>query len=423
MIRKPPDTSRESSTALRRFRPRLALTLVCVLALFSSWTATAQEGAPTADDELFARSFQFYPADTGMMTVFNATIEAGESADLTVLIGNSGDVTQDLRIYTVNVFTGEGGGMAAADYGTPPNQVAGWVGLADEVLTLDPGVGYERVFSVSVPEGTGPGEYIGAVAAEHADAYDVEGVDTIRQKTRFVIPIMITVPGEMNAAFSFGEPTLEVTDDVLLLRIPVNNDGDMHVMPSGELTLRDRDGNTIATAPIAMQTVYARESTTLTFGIPGGLPAAAYQIEGSFNDERTGAFARIGPGVFQAEVAATPEPDQFRIAAASITAGPSDDSVQFVTVTAGIVNQGDSAVGMQLSLIAFLDGEEVERFPINQSLSLPTGDTPITARYIPSTGFTTGSWTFELVLETVTPNGTAVVVARASLEGTIEVSD
>jgi hypothetical protein len=92
-----------------------------------------------------------------------------------------------------------------------------------------------------------------------------------------------------------------------------------------------------------------------------------------------------------------------------------------VTVDTTVLNNGDPSTGVQLSLIAFLDGEEVERFPINQSLSLPTGETPITTRYIPATGFTTGEWTFELLLETVTPGGAAVVAARIEIETTIEV--
>jgi hypothetical protein len=94
-----------------------------------------------------------------------------------------------------------------------------------------------------------------------------------------------------------------------------------------------------------------------------------------------------------------------------------------VTVTTTVLNNGDPATGVQLSLVAYLDGEEVERFPINQSLSLPTGETPITTRYIPATGFTAGEWSFELLLEAVAPGGAAVVVARTTIEETITVTD
>jgi hypothetical protein len=319
------------------------------------------------------------------------------------------------------VYTGQGGGMVADEYGVELNPVSQWVDFPEEVLTLESGQGIERTFSINVPEETPPGEYIAAVAGEHADAVEIEGGAGFKQQLRYVSPIFITVPGEMIAGFSFGEPSLTVADDVLIIDIPISNDGDMHLMPTGSVVVRDMADNIIATIPVSMQTVFARESTTFALGIPGGLPPGTYQLEGSFSDDFTGATATIENTTIEATVAATPMPAQFGFATSSITAGPAEDNVQFVTVDATVVNNGDPATGVQLSLIAKLNGEEVERFPINQSLSLPTGETPITTRYIPATGFTSGEWTFELLLETVTPGGAAVVAARIEIETTIEV--
>ncbi|MCC6704713.1 MAG: hypothetical protein IT334_07530 [Thermomicrobiales bacterium] len=402
---------------------KLLLTLGITISLMAGLiqSVSAEEGTPESDNDMFARSFLFHPAETGVLTSFSVDVEGGDSTKLTVLIGNNGTVTLDIRSYAVNVFTGDQGGMVAAKYGTESNEVSKWIVFPEETVTLEPGEGVERIVEVQVPEGTPPGEYIAAVAGEHADAYDVEGISDIRQRTRYVVPILITVPGDMNAAFRFGQPSLESLPDALVLRIPIHNDGVRHVRPSGEITLRDASGRTIATAPIAMQTVFARESATLTLGIPGGLPPGDYQIEGVFTDQRTGASAVIAKTTLSATVAATPEPTRYRISTASAVAAPATGAVQFVTVNASIINNGEPATGMQLSLIAFLDGEEVERFPINQSLSLPTGETPITTRYIPATGFTSGEWSFELVLETVTPSGAAVVVARTTIEETIAV--
>jgi hypothetical protein len=398
----------------------LVALLVSGLILPGAMPVFAQESTPQADDRE-SRSFLFHPADTGLLTVFEAEINAGESADLTVLLGNNGSVTQDLRMYTVNVFTGESGGMVADEYGAELNPVSQWVNFPEEVITLESGEGIERTFTVTVPEGTPSGEYIAAVAGEHADDLEIEGDASFRQKLRYIAPIFIRVPGEMTPAFSFGEPQLELADDVLVIHLPISNDGNMHLMPSGEITLRDQAGNIILTTPVSVPPIYARESATISIGITGGLTTGQYQLEGSFSDAATGATATIAQATFEATVAATPVPAQYRFDSASVTPGPAVDNVQFVTVQAVIFNNGDPATGVQLSLVAYLDGEEVERFPINQSLSLPTGETPITTRYIPATGFTSGEWTFELLLETVTPGGAAVVAARIEIETTIEV--
>jgi hypothetical protein len=400
---------------------KLLISIVSILlAIQTATPALAQEGTPTPDAGP-SRSFLFHPADAGVLGVFMASIAAGESGELTVLVGNNGTLKQDIRVYPVNVFTGENGGMAVADYGAPPNAVTQWLQFTEEVFSFEPGEGVEIKFQVNVPAGTPPGEYIAAVAGEHADSSEIEGEVSFRQKLRYIAPIFITVPGDMSAAFSIGEPVTEPTSDGLLIEVPINNDGDMHITPQGSITLRDENGAVIGTIPVGMQTVFARESAMLTIGIPGGLPPGHYQLEGTLSDAETGATATIEHGAFEVLILATPEAIQYSFRNTTATAGPAADNVQFVTVDTTVLNNGDPSTGVQLSLIAFLDGEEVERFPINQSLSLPTGETPITTRYIPATGFTTGEWTFELLLETVTPGGAAVVAARIEIETTIEV--
>ncbi len=141
----------------------------------------------------------------------------------------------------------------------------------------------------------------------------------------------------------------------------------------------------------------------------------------NLKDDETGKSVDTTQSDLIAAPEATPIPAQFTIGSPKATPGPSADAVQFATIDATISNGGDAVSNAQLSLIASVDGEEVERFPISQSLALPNGDTPITTRYIPATGFTSGTWTFELVLESVDASGVAVVVARAPVEGTITI--
>lgn len=106
------------------------------------------------------------------------------------------------------------------------------------------------------------------------------------------------------------------------------------------------------------------------------------------------------------------------ISSVSLTPLPSTEDVQFVSVEAIINNPVEPISGAQLSLLAYIDGVEVERFPISQSLSVPSGDTSISTRYIPLSGWTSGTWTFELLLEDVQGN-TAIVIGRQLVEGSI----
>jgi hypothetical protein len=353
------------------------------------------------------------------LTAFEAQIPAGTSMPLTVLIGNNGDIAQDIRTYPTNVFTAEGGGMGADAYGEAPNSVTAWLDYPEEVFEFQPGEGVERSFTVNVPSDAPPGEYITAIAGEHADSAEVEGSENFSQRLRYVIPVFITVPGEMSADFSVGDISLQAQSDILLIRVPVINPGDMHVYPEGDVVLRDPDGNVIATIPVVMQGVFAREQTNLTVGVPGGLPPGTYQVDVTLTDPRSGVTVNASNPNVVANPPATPEPVMFLITQAAVTPAPSVDDVQFANVEAVIANSGEPVSNAQLSLIARVNGEEVERFPISQSLALPTGETPITTRYIPATGWTSGEWTFELLLETVDPSGAAVVVGRQVIDGSI----
>jgi hypothetical protein len=398
--------------------------LLALLASFVRPSGLAQEAdetpAPFNEDRV-SRSFLFHPADTGILTAFEPTIEAGTSTELTVLIGNNGDAAQALRTYAVNLFTGIGGGMTADVYGAEPNPVTAWVDYPEDNVTLQPGEGVERTFTVHIPEDTPPGEYIAGLAGEHADAIDVENSENFNQRLRYVVPIFITVPGEMETDFYFGDVSLRVLPDLFVIDIPVINSGDMHVQPEGTVTLRNDAGQLIATIPVSMMPVFAREETVLSVGISGGLPTGAYQVEIDFTDPDSGASARVDNARIVAEVEATPEPTPLTIASGSVTPAPDADNVHFANVEAVIRNSGEPVTNAQLSLIARVDGEEVERFTISQSLALASGDTPISTRYIPAAGWTSGDWTFELLLETIDSSGGAIVVSRLSLEETITI--
>jgi hypothetical protein len=277
----------------------------------------------------------------------------------------------------------------------------------------------ERTFTIRVPEGTAPGQYITSIAAEQADASGIEGTDVLSQNLRYTVPVFITVPGPTESSFEVGEIDLTIQDDMLLLVVPLSNTGDVRVRPQGTIEIVDTTGALVASIPVAMESIYAREGTALSLATPATIVAGTYRVIVKLSDSETGAKASAESGDFEIDPSAQPATLPIQITTASISPAPTADNVQFATVEATLLNEGEPIVNAQLSLIASVDGAEVERFPISQSLSLPTGDTPITTRYIPATGWTSGSWTFELLLETVEPSGAAVVVGRQPIEGAI----
>lgn len=375
-----------------------------------------------ATQEPESRSFAFYPTETGFGTYFNEIVNAGESVTLKATIANTGNVEQDLRTYSVDAFTAEGGGFASAEYGTQENEVTGWIEYSEEVFTIEVGTGIERTFSVAVPDGTAPGQYLAAIAAQNAESTEVEGSGNFRQIIRFVVPVFITVPGDTTTSFEIGDVSITTTNDAYVLSVVIQNTGDIRVRPEGEVRLLDSSGALLASLPVAMDSVYARESTVLKVSAPASVGTGPFGVDVLLADPESSAVASGQARDLMAEqpldeVVQTP----ISIMSGSVAPSPSLDNVQFANVEATISNNGEPVTNAQLSLIARVDGEEVERFTVVQSLSLPTGDTPISTRYIPATGWTSGTWTFELLLETVEPGTASIVVDRLVLPDAIEV--
>jgi len=272
---------------------------------------------------------------------------------------------------------------------------------------------------VTVPDGLAPGQYITAVAGEHAEASPVEGSGTFTQKLRYVIPVFITVPGATTADFEVGEILVSTDSGAAVIAINLQNTGDVRVRPEGTISLVDLEGNLVVSIPVNMESIYAHDETVLTVGTTEALPPGDYTVKVDLSDEETKVTASGESDQTRIDLAATPVPVTISISAASVEPGPDAGNVQFAVVEATISNSGEPMTNAQLSLLAFKDGEEIERFPISQSLSLQQGDTPITTRYIPLEGWSPGEWTFELLLETVEDNGAAVVVASQPIEGSI----
>jgi hypothetical protein len=397
----------------------LVITLLVTLnSIYSVRTVNATQGTPESALET-SSSFVFHPSESGFGSFFDETIESGTSAELEVLVGNTGSVDQQLRVYPVDAFTAPGGGFATANVDDDiVNAPTGWISFPNEIIKLSPQEGKTITFSVSVPEDTPPGEYIAALAAEQADEQSVAGSDVFTQRLRFIIPIMITVPGNGSVSFDVGEATLRLDRGFSIFTLELRNTGDLRVRPEGTIDLIRENGELAATLPVAMSSVYARETTELNVAIEGyidGGPftARAELVDGQSGIEVTREFAEINYSDDEvAESVASP----IQIIESDAQANPSDENVQFVTIRTTIGNSDAPVSNAQLSLLVSKDGEEIEKFAISQSLALPQGETEIEARYIPIDGFSSGTWTFEILLETVSPSGTSVVVATQPIE-------
>jgi hypothetical protein len=159
-----------------------------------------------------------------------------------------------------------------------------------------------------------------------------------------------------------------------------------------------------------MNSVYA--GTFVTLSLPVGAPLAAgdYTVPVELNDETTDTSASID----EAGITIT-EADESAVtisATASVELQPDTDDPAFANVTVSITNDGAPVPTAEVLLDVMLDGEPLETFALAAAAAIPQGESTVTQRYIPPTGWESGAWSFVVRINVIDPaTGAATSVA------------
>jgi hypothetical protein len=339
-----------------------------------------------------------------------------------VVLGNTGAIAFRARTLAINAFTAPNGGFKVAEPGTKPAGVTTWLDYPETVYDLEPGKGVQVPLTINVPKGTEPGQYLTALVMETADASALGNGSTFKQVLRQAVPVFITVPGPLHPEFSIGNIAFTAYPAGTALSIEIKNSGNVRVRPKGTVTLSDATGAPIASAPVSMDSVYAHDQTELTLSLPV-LPSGIYKVSADFTDPDTGAKASVSDVPVTMQATASPVASSpVTISAATATPQPSLDKIQFLNISVTISNGGQALANARLTLSVTHDGKAVEDYPLSESLTLPGGDTTVQSRYIPATGWSSGTWSFALKLESVDPDtGAVTTIAAGDLGGPIVV--
>ena len=407
----------------------LAMTIAMCVALFAAMLAPAAaqdapatpEGTPEAPPP---PSFIIAPAGDADGSYFDIEMNAGETRELTVLLGNGGEQNVVARVYAADAYSLVNGGFGVETEEDELDGTGLWVDFEAATLELEPGETVERTVTVTVPEDATPGQYIAGMAIQTAESIAVGESSMLRQIIKKSIAIFITVPGPEEGSFEIGTIEIQQPSGASRVVVEIVNTGNILVNPSGEITITNPEGETIVTAPVNMGPVYAGDTTSIEFSLPNALPEGSYTMNIDLADEYSGFATAVSDHV--AEVAApasdveTPDPITFENVA--LAAIPPDGEIQALNVQLTLNNAQNSVPSGRLTMHVYKDGELVEDYQLNSSLVLPPGATEIQQRYIPLTGWESGTYSFSFTLEAVDPNsGQISTLATHEAETTIDV--
>lgn len=401
----------------------LSLVALLFLALAGSTPALAQsdasatpaatpEGTPAPSPRFGVQPVGDYPNG-----YFEIKLKPGESTELAVNVLGVDSAPVKLRAYSTNALNMVNGGFAAGDEQDAPTGAEAWIAFKAESFELTGNEQKKISFAVSVPQDARPGQYIAAIVAQTDGPIAIPGMTTFDQIIRSAISVAITVPGDVTPGFELGTPEFTIDNAAPKLVIPVTNTGNILVKPTGELTISTKDGKEVATSPVAMGSVYGGYETTLEISLPEQLAAGDYLISGTLTDPASKVSARIEKQTATLADRDAPPP-VFTLDPVSIT--PSGDPIQFADVAISVNNAGENIPTAKVVLRVSKDGKAVEDYPLAQNQALPNGTTEVSQRYIPAKGWEKGTYSFEVVVSSVS-NGTEVVLSTDVLDSTIAI--
>ncbi len=352
---------------------------------------------------------------------FEVTADPGSRLELTAGIKNYGAAPVTLSTFATNAINPANGGFTAGEADDKLTGPTLWLDYSDQLITLSPNEEHDLRFSVSVPADTPPGLYVTALVAQTSESLEIPGTKILRQYIRSAVSVEITVPGRMTSGFSLGAPTFYRTGSLVQLDVPIKNTGTARLRPEGTLTITTPDGQKVATSPIKMGSIYRGYETTVRASLPSQTPDGTYLITLGLKDSATGKTASIKDvQTTLAEPTKAAEPPPFVVD--SISVNSNGHPVQYADVAATVTNNGQNIPTADVTLVVKRDGQEVEQYPLAQNQALPQGQTKIAQRYIPKDGWTSGTWTFQIVVSAVNVgSGTQTVLATVDAPGAIAI--
>lgn len=387
-----------ASRATGKPAPCLFFVLIVALLLAPVATVRAQDNTPSPEAAGPAVQISLRPTKGNDGDRFEAEIKPGQSATLSATLQNYGSDPIDLRTYTADVLPVANGGLGLADRDSNQHPPTTWMTYPDENLTLQPGQSVDRTIEIAVPANTASGQYVNAIALETVNPVKTQGA--FEQYFRKVVSVYITVPGPVQPGFALGQPTILVQGTSGLIQIPLENTGNIRLDLTGTIVVKDGTGTAVLTSPMTLGPIYSGQKTVVQAALPVLPPAGAYTVSADFKDDSQKVSQSVAD---QAITVPETAAEQAPIAFQNVTIAPNATPIQFANISLDIVVKDTPIKASRLTLSVSRDGKPVEDFVLADNLALPQGSTTVAQRYLPAAGWTPGTYSFSLKLESIDP--------------------
>ncbi len=268
----------------RRWQFVLAALASLILANFAAQTILASP-AQAADIKL-----AISPADINK-PYFDVTLKPGKSILLQASLRNTSKHSVVARSYPSNVYTIVNGGFGTDLFGAPAAGTTKWTNFDSETLNMAGGSTVNRAFTLKVPAGTPPGQYITSLVIQNKEptAGSGDGGIQFQHIARSTAAIQIRVPGPLKPGLSIDGASHTVLVQKSVVLLDITNTGNQILKPSASMVVTAESGGAqIGNGTIKMASFYSGTSTKDEFNLDRLLDPGCYLVDAHLNDAATG---------------------------------------------------------------------------------------------------------------------------------------
>jgi hypothetical protein len=166
---------------------------------------------------------------------YDYAVEAGSTIADAIVLTNYTVNPITLSVYGVDSATTGAGQVVAGEPG-PQHSVGAWLHVSRSTVTLLPHRSDADHFTLSVPKGTPPGDYLGAVVTSFGSAQRVSG--GVAFEARAALTVDVRVVGAIHMAMSVSQLSVTRSGGTDRFEVVVSNHGNVLVeLTSGRLEL------------------------------------------------------------------------------------------------------------------------------------------------------------------------------------------
>jgi len=212
---------------------------------------------------------------------FVFTLAADTAGTGAVIVSNVGTASGTVKLFTTDATTGRTTGTVYETDRTP-TRAGSWITLDSTLVTLAPGANRQVGFSVHVPSGTPPGEWVGGIVAEASQQQATSkphNKANVRIKIRdlTIVAVESKVPGPETVDFRIGSVHTGGRGGFQQLFVHFASRGNVLVKPVGRISILDSDSKVIETLPFTMDTFLPQTAIDYPLLLKTGLRPGDYR--------------------------------------------------------------------------------------------------------------------------------------------------